>query len=112
MVVQSVCGDIIPKLNSNSLILSGPLTIWCDRVRLAKLPIGALTTNLVGQLDYPRTGNPIRTAGLGTKVHNHQLRTVAQNCHYDSLQTCFPNVRQAPGGEWGLFWLRYAGALW
>ena len=21
-------------------------------------------------------------------------------------------VRQAPGGEWGLFWLRYAGALW
>ena len=63
MVVQSVCGDIIPKLNSNSLILLGPPTIWCDRVGLAKLPIGVLTTNLVGQLDHPRTGNLIRTAG-------------------------------------------------
>ena len=27
IVVQSVYGDIIPKLNSNSLILSEPLTI-------------------------------------------------------------------------------------
>ena len=63
MVVQSACGDIIPKLNSNFLILSGPLAIWCDGVGLAKLPVSALTTNLVGQLDHPRTGNPIRTAG-------------------------------------------------
>ena len=60
--MQGVCGDIIPKLNSDSLILLGPLTIWCDRAGLAKLPIGVLTTNLVGQLDHPRT-NPIRTAG-------------------------------------------------
>ena len=55
--------DIILKLNSNSLILTGPLTIRYDRVRLAKLPIGALTTNLVGQLDYPCTDNLIRAAG-------------------------------------------------
>jgi hypothetical protein len=63
MVVQSVYGDIIPKLNSNTLILSGPPTIWYDKARLTKLPISALTTNLVGQLDYPHTGNPIRAAG-------------------------------------------------
>jgi hypothetical protein len=61
--MQSVCGDIIPKLNSNSLILSGPLTIWCDGAGLAQLPIDALTTNLVSQPDHPHTGNPIRTAG-------------------------------------------------
>jgi hypothetical protein len=60
--VQSVCGDIIPKLNSNSLILSEPLTIWCDGVGLAKLLISALTINLVNQLDYPHTDNPIRVA--------------------------------------------------
>jgi hypothetical protein len=60
--VQSAYSDIILKLNSNSLILSGPLTIWCDGVGLAKLPIGALMTNLVGQLDHPHTGNSIRTA--------------------------------------------------
>ena len=63
MVVQNVCGDIIPKLNSNSLILSGLPTIWCDRAGLAKLPISVLTTNLVGQLNHLRTGNSIRTAG-------------------------------------------------
>jgi hypothetical protein len=60
MVVQSVCGDSIPKLNSNSLILLGPPTIWCDGAGLAKLPISILTTNLIGQLDYPRTSNSIR----------------------------------------------------
>jgi hypothetical protein len=58
-----MCGDIIPKLNSNSLILSGPLTIWYDGVELAKLPIGTLTTNLVSQLYHPHIGNPIRAAG-------------------------------------------------
>ena len=58
-----MCGDSILKLNSNSLILSGPLIIWYDRAGLAKLPIGILTTNLVSQLNYPHTGNPIRAAG-------------------------------------------------
>jgi hypothetical protein len=57
-----VCGDNIAKLNSNSLILSGPPTIWCDGVGLAKLPIGVLTTDLVGQLNHPCAGNPIRAA--------------------------------------------------
>jgi hypothetical protein len=63
MIVQSVCSNSIPKLYSNSLILSGPLTIRCDRAGLAKLSIGTLTTNLVSLLDYPYTGNPIRVAG-------------------------------------------------
>ena len=61
--MQSMCGDIIPKLNSNSLILSGPPTIWCDRAGLVKLPIVVLTTSLVDQLDHPHTSNPIRVAG-------------------------------------------------
>jgi hypothetical protein len=63
MVVQSVYSDIIPKLNFNSLILSRSLTIWYDGAGLAKLPIGALITNLVDQLDHPHTGNLIRAAG-------------------------------------------------
>lgn len=62
---------------------------------LAKLPIGALTTLLFGQLSHPRARGPIKQLGLGAELRNHQSSTVAQNYHYDSLETCFPNCKAA-----------------
>jgi hypothetical protein len=64
-------------------------------VRLAKLPIGVLTTLLFGQLNHPRTGSSIKQLGLRAKLHNHQSSPVTQNYHCDSLKTCFSNCKAA-----------------
>ena len=81
--MQSVCGDIIPKLNSNSLILSGPLIIWCDRVELAKLPIGALTVTDHGY------SSPIVFYPILRWLNN--LVSWLNPQHLDSLATKVPN---------------------
>ena len=93
---SAVCVVIVlQSWTLTSLILLGPLAIRCDAAGLAKLPIGALTTLLFGQLSHPRTGGPIKQLGLGAEPRNHQSSSVAQNCHYDSLKTCSSNCKAA-----------------
>jgi hypothetical protein len=64
-------------------------------VGLAKLPIGALTTILLGQLSHPYAGGPIKQPGLGAKLYNYQSSIVAQNYHCNSPKTCFSNRKAA-----------------